>query len=84
MLIGFGALLLVPGEDSSVFDNPLWILVIIGALWYIYAVRCRCPRCGKSIGGIYARVPPACPWCGLSFDAPWPRGSEPDRHQESP
>jgi hypothetical protein len=82
MLIGFGVVLLLPGGDPNVFDNPLWVIVIIGALGYIYTMRCRCPRCGRFVAGIYGRIPPRCPWCGLPFDVPWPNGKDQERRQE--
>jgi hypothetical protein len=79
MLLGFGLLLLLPGNDANLFDSPLGLVIIIGGLSYAYAVRCRCPRCGKRVTGIYGRVPASCPWCGLRFDAPWHPPPDPDR-----
>jgi hypothetical protein len=72
MLIGFLAVVMTSVNGESVFQSPLWILVTVIAVAYVYSVRCKCPRCGKSVAGIYGRVPAACPYCRLDFNAPWP------------
>jgi hypothetical protein len=72
MLIGFAAALFSAGTGASVIESPLWVLVSIIAVIYVYRMRCPCPRCGKSVAGIYGKVPPRCPWCGLDFEAPYP------------
>jgi hypothetical protein len=72
MLIGFAAALFSSGRNASVIESPLWLLVSIIAVVYVYRMRCRCPRCGKSVAGIYGKVPARCPWCGLDFEAPFP------------
>jgi uncharacterized protein (DUF983 family) len=72
MLIGFAAVLFSSGTNAGVIESPLWVLVSVIAVIYVYRMRCRCPRCRKGIAGIYGKVPPRCPWCGLDFEAPFP------------
>jgi putative copper export protein len=72
MTAGFGALLLFQQGESELFDNPAWLIVLAAAIGYVYTMRCDCPRCRGTVAGVYGKVPPACPWCALPFDRPYP------------
>jgi len=72
MSTGFGALLILQKGESELFDSPAWLIVLGAAIGYIYTMRCDCPRCRRTVAGVYGKIPPACPWCGLPFDRPYP------------
>lgn len=72
MTAGFGVVLMLQQGESEFFDSPVWLIVVAVAIWYLYAVRCNCPRCRRIVAGVYGKVPVRCPWCGLPFDRPYP------------
>jgi len=68
MSAGFGTVLMLQRGESDVFDSPVWLIVVAAAIGYLYAVRCNCPRCRRTVAGVYGKIPPSCPWCGLAFE----------------
>lgn len=70
--VGFAVLLMLQQGESEVFDSPAWLIVVGAAIGYFYTMRCNCPRCHKTVAGVYGKIPPVCPWCGLPFDRPYP------------
>lgn len=72
MIAGYGAVLMLQRGDADVLDSPVWLIVVAAAIAYLYAVRCNCPRCHKTVAGVYGRIPARCPWCGLPFDRSYP------------
>jgi hypothetical protein len=72
MIAGYGAVLMLQKGETDVLDSPAWLVVVAAAIAYLYAVRCSCPRCRKTVAGVYGRIPARCPWCGLPFDRSYP------------